>query len=292
MRKYRTRTERATILKELTKEQRNTLFTVVGKRYRSYFAGVLAKYKETRNCSFYRYIDHGKVRKDITCECGRPLRHQYILVNSKTKEKRTIGCTHLIEELHIPESIAKDVLRGIYDINYDLDELLLKYYNGWELPAYLKKNISKITMPNDIERLLTMDLPLLSRQLDLLYSKLTKLNSKRKEQKFIYVLQENAGFGGDIEYEIKNEEIYNVLIGETDFMSYIHPFRKDIEQFLGKQKRYTPVYDIIKYLVSKGLPNELMYGQHALTKHFIRYLSHRKNVKEKIKDDGVMYYKY
>jgi len=159
------------------------------------------------------------------------------------------------------------------------------------LPVYLKKNLSEITIPNDIESLITIGLPLLSRQLDLLYSKVSKLNSKSKEKKFSYILKEYDGFGENYEYEIKDQEIYKVLIGETDFKSYINPFRTHIEQFLAKKKRYTPVYDIIKFLVSKGLPNEIMYGQHALTNHFIRYLSNIKNVKGKRKDDGFMYYK-
>jgi hypothetical protein len=291
MKKYLTSAERTAILKGLTKKQKKTLFAAVGKRYRSYFADVLAKYKGTEDWVFYRYIDHGHVRKDVTCECGKPLRHQYILINKKTRKKLSLGSTHIIEELKIPESIAKEVLQGIHDINYDLDELLQKYHNDWELPEYIKINISKIKVPSEVKKLIDAGLPLLSRQLDLLYSKLSKLNSKDGCKKLIFTLKENDGFGGDFKYEIKDESIYNVLIGKTDFNSYIYPFRQDIEQFLAKKKRYIPVYEIINYLVGKGLPNELMYGQHALTNHFTQYLFQSKNIEGRRMGDGYIYFR-
>lgn len=287
MGKYLSSTDRATILKDLTKEQKKTLFTVVGKRQRSYFANVLAKYKGTRDWCFYRYIDHGEVRKDITCGCGRPLRHQYILVNKKTKEKRTMGSTHLMEELNIPESIAKEVLHGFHHINCDLDELLQKYVNGWELPPSIKKNLSQITVPNDIYQLLSMDLPLLSRQIKFLYSKAPKMKIKKKAsiETFIFQLEDSR-----LVYEIKNEEIYKVLMGEIDSFSYINQFQVNINEFLTKEKHYKPIYDLISYLIKAGLPYELMYGQHALTKHITNYLETREDIKG-IRKDNVPYYK-
>jgi hypothetical protein len=273
MKKYLERKERAAILKELTKEQRETLFKVIGKRHRSYFADVLARYQGTKDWTLFLYIDHGHVRKDIHCECGRPLRHQYILINKKTKEKRTIGSTHLIEELKIPDNIAKEVLQGIHNINYELDELLQKYHLGWELPQYIKKNITKIKVPSEIDKLLNKDLPLLNRHLDLLYSKLFKLNSKTKEKNVICDVEETAAHKSNLKNENKNVKIYNVLKGKTSFASYIKPFIQDIDYFLAKQKRYVPLNEVINYLISKGLPNEFMFGQHILKKHFATFFN-------------------
>jgi hypothetical protein len=285
MKRYLTQKDRATILKELTKEQKKTLFTVVGKRHRFYFADVLAKYKGTRDWGFYFYIDHGRVRKDITCECGRPLRHQYILVNKRTKEKRTIGSTHLIEGLRIPQDIAKEVLQGIHNINYDLDELLQKYNNGWELPPYVKKNIGRVNVPKDIKKLLVVDLPLLHRHLDLLFDKISKCNSKRRKTK--HVFKTDNGF----EYEIENNDIYKVLIGEIEPFSYINTFRQEIYRFLKKKVTYVPIYDVINYLVDVGLPNDLMYGQHALTNYLRRYLEVRTDIATEMDLAGYPYYR-
>jgi hypothetical protein len=288
MRKYLRAVDRTAFLKKLTKEQRKTLFMVVGKRYRSYFSNVLAKYKGTKDWAFYGYIDHGRVRPDITCECGKRLRHQYILVNRKTKEKRNIGSTHFIEELQIPEHIAKEVMRGIHEINHDLDELLQKYESGWELPDYLKRHINKIELPKDIYRLLTMELPLLSRQVDLLYSKLSNMDKPKTKSTHAFIIQL---LDGRSEYEIHNEDIYKVLIGKIDSFAYIESFRIEIDRFLKKKKNYTPIYDLINNLIEAGLPNELLYGQHALTKHVRNYLDSRSDIVGRLKDDGFMYYK-
>ncbi|MGG0716276.1 hypothetical protein ABE096_01575 [Robertmurraya massiliosenegalensis] len=286
MKKYLTKTERATILRELTKEQKKTLFIVVGRRYRSYFSNLLAKYKGTRDWAFYKYVDHGSVQKNIKCECGKCLRHQFVLVNRKTKEKRNIGSTHFIEELQIPENIAKDVLRGIHDINFDLDELLQKYDKGWALPKYLKENINKIILPKDIEEMLRMGLPLLSRQINLLYSKIYKIKTRGEKSENKY----NINIG-EFNYELKHKEIYKVLVGEIDFFSYIDFYKEEIYTFLRQKRKYVPIFDLINHLVGKGLPNELLYGQHALTKHFIMYLSKREDLSLWAKPDGYIYIK-
>jgi len=283
--KYLSKKDRATLLKELTKEQKKILFTVIGKRHRSYFADILAKYKGTRDWTFYRYIDHGSVRKNITCGCGRPLRHQYILINKKTREKRTIGSTHLMEELNIPENIAKEVLQRFHNINYDLDEVLQKYADGWELPPSIKRNLSSITLPNDIQHLLTMDLPLLLRQVDVLYSKISRLKNKKTKTTKMFT---KAGSGDSV--EIQNEDIYKVLTGKIDSFTYIDAFREDITQFLTNKRHYTPIYDIVNHLVKVGMPFQLMHGQHALTKNITDYLNTRKDIIGKIMDDGYEYY--
>jgi hypothetical protein len=104
-----------------------------------------------------------------------------------------------------------------------------------------------------------------SRHLDVLYSTVDKLNSKGKEKPFIYIHQ--AGNIGDkYEYEIYNEDVYKVLIGKTDPISYIDRFHEDIDTFF--KKYYKPYMDIldelIKYLVGLGFPKEKMHGRHAL----------------------------
>lgn len=289
MKFYTKRKDRVEILKVLTKEQRRTLFKVIGKGYRSYFSNILAKYKGTEEWAFYGYIDHGRVRKEIKCECGRPLRHQYILINKKTKQKRNIGSTHLIEELQIPKDIAKEVAKGIHNINHDLDELLYKFNNGWELPLYIKKYINEIGISKDIEQLLRMELPLLGRHVDLLYTRIEKLISNGKEKS--YIVNINANEKGVFQYEVKNEDIYKILIGKMNFSNYFDRYLDDIHTYLRAQKKYVPIYDIVDYLVSNsGLANELMYGQHALTKFIINYLDQRGELKGNRRDDGYMYY--
>jgi hypothetical protein len=288
MKKHLNSKERTIILREMTKEQRNILSTVISKSYRSYFADILSKFKGTRDWCFYKYIDHGRVRKNVTCLCGKHLRNQYILINRKTKEKRTLGKTHFIEELNIPEDIASEVLKGIHDIDYDLDEILIKFSQGWELPEFIKENLPKINVPKDIQRMLDMNLPLLLRQLEELYTFIKNLRTKRKTH-LIYSLPLSGG--GTSQYSVNNREIYDVLTEKIEPLSYLDTYQKDIERFLASTGKFTPIYDVISYLVEVGLPNELIYGQHALTKYIRHYLDNRKNIKGTTKDCGFTYYK-
>ena len=272
---YLSPSERATILKSMSVNQRETLFKVISKSHRSNFAGILAKYKGTKDWTLYSYIDHGSVRKNIKCECGRPLRYQYILINLKTKEKRSLGETHFQEELGIPDHIAKAVIKGIHEIHYEYDELLQKYYSDWELPECIKKNLRKIDVPDSIKQLLNAGLPLLTSHLNLLYSEISKVNQRRT-----YTFSTKNGTD-TYEHEIKNEEIYKILIGEKEPFSYIDRFQEGIKKYIRQYKSFY-ISDLIHFLsVRSGLPFEKVNGEHALIAHFEDYLMKRGYIKQR-----------
>jgi hypothetical protein len=289
MKKYFTKAERSEILSELTKMQRKVLFSVVAKRYRSYFANVLAKFKGTEDWKFYLYIDHGAVQDNVKCLCGRSLRHEYILFNKKTKEKVSIGSTHFIEELNIPNDIAKDVLKGIHNIDYDIDEILSKLKNGWSLPKYVENNLSKISMPDSIEKLLSGNLPLLQGQVDLLMDKISKVNTTKGKTRNIYIIRDDSGkeMGS---YEIKNDEIYQILIGKIPFSTYIKKY-EDVIYRLFKKGRFYRLDDLINFLVkTEGLPFDLVYGEHALKKYFVEYFKQSNEFQVEVEFEYQIYY--
>lgn len=139
-------------------------------------------------------------------------------------------------------------------------------------------------IPLDIERLIEMKLPLSNRQVRRLKEIVNKEEGNKKIER--NVLETPYG-----EVEVKNEEIYKVLIGKVDGSEYIGKFEEIILQYLNKHKRYTPIYEIIDQLIKNGLPNEIIYGRHALTKLIHNYLSNKSNLKWLRRDPGFTYYK-
>src|SRR5699024_3211976 len=119
-----------------------------------------------------------------------------------------------------------------------------------------------------------------------LYDKIQELKVKKKHLKGL--IWEHQGSS----YEIKNGEIYRILIGSVDPISYFeNRHRRDSERYVRQQEFCIPIYDIINYLIIKGLPNEITYGQHAITKFLQKYLDTRENIKGIYDNyDGHTYY--
>jgi hypothetical protein len=155
--------------------------------------------------------------------------------------------------------------------------------------SYIEKDIEKIKVPKDIEQLLLLKLPLLQRHVDLLNSRIENIIKAKDKKSYTFILETNGR--GIYQYEIKNRIVYSVLIGEIDYKNYFDNYWERVFELRKKKKRYTPVYDIINHLMKNaGFPNEIMFGQHALTNYLINYLDTKKVLKGKRRDDGFMYY--
>lgn len=165
MKVYLSRNERSNILNRLTEKQKEALFTAISLTYKSEFGNLLAGFKGTKLWDFYRYIDHGEVSSTAKCECGRPLRYEFILKNKETKKFLSLGSTHFQEELQIPDEIGKEVIKNIHNIDYDLDEILSKVENKWGLNVYLENAIQSLELfvSAEIKILLDAKLPILER---------------------------------------------------------------------------------------------------------------------------------
>jgi len=178
MKAYLTNEERGKIILQMTKEQKVALFRSLKLTHKSRMGNILAAYKGSREWEFYGYIDHGKVRKSIRCECGQPLRYQFILKNRVTGEKKSLGVIHLQDELKMSSKIANAVHKGIQKIDYDLDEILIRFKAGWKIPSYIERNLSELPLTKEMKLLLDHGLPLLERQVDYLAEKGVLINRK------------------------------------------------------------------------------------------------------------------
>ncbi|TKD71334.1 DUF3895 domain-containing protein [Pseudalkalibacillus hwajinpoensis] len=106
------------------------------------------------------FIDAGFVSDELLCECGRPLRYQYVVRHVKTGKVLRFGINHFEEHTDMSSTIVKEVMKGFNTIDYELDELLVKQTKGkssYEIPPGMN-------IPKDINDHLELDLPLLDRQ--------------------------------------------------------------------------------------------------------------------------------
>ncbi|PDY72671.1 hypothetical protein CON91_31440 [Bacillus wiedmannii] len=112
------------------------------------------------------YIDAGAVSYDHLCECGRPLRYQYIVKNLVTDKILKFGKDHFEKHTGLSSDIVKAVIKGMYNIDHELDEILTKISSDWSLSESLGVSFipDDLIMPIDIREHLELDLPLLDRQ--------------------------------------------------------------------------------------------------------------------------------
>lgn len=262
---YYTEEERKKIIRTLSKSQRDALHVFSKLSKQSYFANVLASYKGTKRFIFDGYIDHGGVKKGVTCLCGKSLRYEFILKDIKNGQKISLGRTHFQKELGIPDHIARQVHNGILQINLELDEILDKLWrNDTKLPQSLMKHKKKIEFNEEVECLLDAKLPLLRRHIDYLFDATKKFrqHSMKKEEE-----------------EVLCKEFQEVLSGKVPYEKFIGELYGDsIEEYLKQSFQYEHISTIIEHLIkTKGLKSQMLYGQHALHKYFSWYIEGNPN---------------
>lgn len=182
--------ERDDLMNSLSIPQRVFLKNELKRSKKTAFANILAKNKghntssdadllrQIKSWELIEYIDAGKVNIDLKCECGRPLRYQYVVKNNITNETRRLGINHLVEHTKIPPQIAKEIVRGFSEIDYELDEILYKLKTKWKMSLILPPGLE---VPENIQCHLDLDLPLLDKQINHL-SYLIKPSFKHHEK--------------------------------------------------------------------------------------------------------------
>ena len=132
---------------------------------------------------FVDYIDHGERTKDVRCMCNTPLRYEYIVKNRHTGDTISFGKTHFERHTQIPSNIVSGIVRGIDNLDYELDEMLYKIMNGWD--AWILSAVEEyaIEVPKDIEEQLELSLPLLDKQIDSLRVTVEEEVTQRKKEK-------------------------------------------------------------------------------------------------------------
>lgn len=187
--------ERDAYMEQLNPEQKKFLLTQLTRSRRTVFANLMAKQKgyhipenstpETieqllQEWVYVGFIDAGKVTSELRCECGRSLRYQHHVRHKTSGDTLKLGIEHLKEHLGIDSSIVAAVIKGFNAIDYELDEVLLKYQNGWKPAADL---LDAFELSSDVMEHLKLGLPLLERQL-------RKLRDIKRER--VIILQQSS----------------------------------------------------------------------------------------------------
>jgi len=121
-------------------------------------------------------LDGGYKQRPYKCDCGQPLRFQYIIQNKKEGEVRKLGESCFEKYLSLPASVIKDVKSGMYNIDLERDEILTKLRQKVFFPL---SNYLHLKLPPYILEQYELGLPLLDRQIHLV----EKINVRYKEEK-------------------------------------------------------------------------------------------------------------
>lgn len=73
----------------------------------------------------------------LFCECGRPLKYQFVVKSIKTGRKIKLGINHFADHLHVPLEVAREIQKGINEVDLALDQLLWLKKRGIEFPQHL-----------------------------------------------------------------------------------------------------------------------------------------------------------
>lgn len=184
--------KRDQIRSELSDSQNDFLDNFLKRGKKTTFANEIAKSKANSKSKeniaadweLVDYLDAGSnwnVDSQLFYECGRKLRYQYVIRNLKTEDKRKFGVTHFEEHTGISPQLANRILKGFEEIDYELDEILLKIINGWNLShANLDDIPESIEISKDIQLHIDNKMPLLDRQINRLKNQISDLNLQKE----------------------------------------------------------------------------------------------------------------
>lgn len=172
--------DRDLLLSGLDFEQRQFLIGGMTRSRRTHFANVLARQKGAAipqgatyediealldEWIYIGYIDAGAVTPELRCECGRPLRYQHQVKHKMSNKVLKFGINHLEEHMGIDAKIVQEIINGFEAIDTELDEILIKYRNGWSNENVLPPEAGFILLPNELHRHIDLKLPLLDSQI-------------------------------------------------------------------------------------------------------------------------------
>lgn len=250
--KIKTVSERDERLKKLSPTQREFLLNHVKRGKRTVFSNLIAKQKGTvladnlsldeaertlEEWELVEVIDSGFVNDKTRCECGRPLRYQYVVQHKTTKKVLKFGLSHFEEHMGLPAKVVDAIRKGFTEIDYELDELLDKIEENVNHQNLISNWPENLPIPKDIKEHLDANVPLLDRQIQRLHE--LKNEYFRKQQHVIEETKKHASLS-----RIRDEDfnLFNMdVIEETS------------EKLLEMDLKEEELEEIVAQLVHKGI---------------------------------------
>ncbi|MED3325529.1 DUF3895 domain-containing protein [Bacillus thuringiensis] len=184
------------------------------------------------------YIDNGERNANTPCECGRPLRYQYIVQHQTTKETRRFGITHFAEHTGLPAHIVKQIKDGFAAIDYERDELLVKLQNHWFLDDELSRFPNGFILPTDLKQQLDAGIPLLDTQFKRLRKEISlflqELHTPPRQTEPIHDIEIASDSNEQVILDLFQEISYSIEQQEKVSWDLTYEYQKAIEYYLQK----------------------------------------------------------
>lgn len=247
----KTVSERDERLKNLSPTQREFLLNHVKRGKRTVFSNLIAKQKGTvladnlsldeaertlEEWELVEVIDSGFVNDQTRCECGRPLRYQYVVQHKTTKKVLKFGLSHFEEHMGLPAKVVNAIRKGFTEIDYELDELLDKIEENVNHQNLISNWPEDLPIPKDIQEHLDANVPLLDRQIKRLHE--LKNEYFRNQQHVIEEAKKRASMS---------------RIPDEDFNLFTMDVMEDTSDLLEMDLKEEELEEIVTQLVHKGI---------------------------------------
>jgi len=108
-------------------------------------------------------LDSGLGNRNYHCECGRPLRYQYLVQHKKEDKTYGLGSKCFSYHTNLSPGIVKDIIDGFHTVDLERDEILVQFFrdrNEWDLGPFLYVD----TIPGEYIVQFNLGLPLSMKQ--------------------------------------------------------------------------------------------------------------------------------
>jgi hypothetical protein len=160
-------------------------------------------------------LDGGFGNKPFRCECGNPLRYQYIVYHTKEKRTYRLGVTCLENYTNLSPELISDIKKGFHTIDLERDEILTKYQRKQFYP--IEKVLYIEDLPEDIVKQAKIGLPLTDRQIATVFSIKNEYDKKVQTKKVIDQFSNTQKTVYEVLPRWKKEEVIQKFINQEGF---------------------------------------------------------------------------
>lgn len=164
-------------------------------------------------------LDSGFGNRNYRCECGQPLRYQYLVHHKKEGKTYGLGSKCFSHHTNLTPAVVKDILDGFHTVDLERDEILVKFFRGqndWDLSPFLYVD----TIPEEYVVQFNLGLPLSMRQ----KAKVAKLKAAydeaRKNERALASMTTIQRTVYDSLAEVDQREVLNKLILNADVFDH------------------------------------------------------------------------
>ena len=132
--------ERNNFLKQLTLDQKNVLYSYRKWLWISKFQTDIIGNTQWVFVGYdqdYDYEMHLGNRNRYHCECGRGVKYLYEIKSKDGEKSHFLGVNHLSQHLGISQTVVKEIIDKNNKVQYDIDNLLVRYFRGERYPQSL-----------------------------------------------------------------------------------------------------------------------------------------------------------